>query len=334
MAEREGVGLKVSVVVPVYNGSQTIRATVEHLLAQTYTPHEIIVVDDGSTDDTQDVLRGFGDRITLLSKPNGGPASARNDGVRVSTGSVIAFTDSDCFPEKDWLAELLKGLHAPRIAGAGGTVRGAAPGLIGEHVDMKDGLNPGFASGGKVLHLVTANACFRRDALLAANLFDERFLNPGGEDTELSIKLRSMGYELAYVRAAVVRHHHKGTIRTYLKTAANYGEGHYVLEKLWPEHVWKIDHGQGMLRSTLAVRSMLRFCLVYRKRYGWRRAAFFSFLDHYWHAAYTWGYLRGMRKDDPSTRPQKSGASKEAHPRSHESRTVSELFNVSDTKLR
>ena len=285
--------LKVSVVVPVYNGGRTIRSTVECLLGQTLRPHQIIVVDDGSTDDTAEVLEGFGGRITLLRKSNGGPASARNVGVRACTGELIAFTDSDCLPDKDWLRELVKGFYAPGIAGAGGTVRGVAPGLVGEYTDMIGGLNPGFAPGGVVTRLVTANACFRRDALLGVNMFDERFRKPGGEDTELSIRLRSAGYELSYVERAVVLHHHRQTIRGFLKTIANYGEGHYLIERLWPEDPWIAKPRQELFRSAVAVRSMVRLGMAYRKRYDRRRAALFSFLDHYRHVSYIWGYLRG-----------------------------------------
>lgn len=284
---------KVSVVVPVYNGGRTIRATVERLLGQTLRPHQIIVVDDGSTDDTAEVLGDFGGRITLLRKSNGGPASARNAGVRASTGPLVAFTDSDCLPDEDWLRELVKGFYAPEIAGAGGTVRGVAPGLVGEYTDMVGGLNPGFAAGGVVTRLVTANACFRRDALLGVNMFDERFRKPGGEDTELSIRLRSAGYEFAYVERAVVLHHHRQTIRGFLKTTANYGEGHYLIERLWPDAPWIAKPRQELFRSAVAVRSMLRLGLAYRKRYDPRRAALFSFLDHYRHVSYIWGYLRG-----------------------------------------
>ena len=225
MAEQSG-GPKVSVVVPVYNGGKTVRATVEHLLAQTLAPHEIILVNDGSTDDTREVLRSFGDRIVLISTPNAGPAAARNEGVRAASGPLVAFTDSDCLPDKDWLKELVRGFYAPNIAGAGGTVRGASPGRVGEYVDLNGSLNPGFARGGTVTRLVTANACFRRDALIEANLFDQRFRKPGGEDTELSVGLRSMGFELPDVSAAVVRHQHNHTVRAYLKTVANYGEDH------------------------------------------------------------------------------------------------------------
>ena len=304
MAEQSG-GPKVSVVVPVYNGGKTVSATVEHLLAQTLAPHEIIVVNDGSTDDTLEVLRSFGDRIVLISTPNAGPAAARNEGVRAASGPLVAFTDSDCLPDKDWLKELVRGFYAPNIAGAGGTVRGASPGRVGEYVDLNGSLNPGFARGGTVTRLVTANACFRRDALIEANLFDQRFRKPGGEDTELSVRLRSMGFELAYVSAAVVRHQHKQTVRAYLKTVANYGEGHYLLERLWPECSWYAGDRRQMLRCAFAARSMIKLCLSYRKHHDWRRAALFSFLDHYSHVAHTWGYLRGRMGDGPSLPPGK-----------------------------
>lgn len=287
--------LKISVVVPVYNGGRTVGATIEHLLAQSLPPREIIVVDDGSTDDTPELLRSFGRRITLLRKSNGGPASARNVGVRAATGDLVAFTDSDCLPDKEWLAELAKGFYAPEIAGAGGVVRGASPGLVGEYVDMLGSLNPGFASGGQVIHLVTANACFRREALVGANLFDERFRKPGGEDTELSIRLRSAGHKLAYVERAVVLHQHKRTVREFLKTTANYGEGHYLIEMLWPGDPWIKNPRQEMIRSAIAVRSMLKLAAAHRKRHDRARAALFSFLDHYRHVAYSWGYLRGKR---------------------------------------
>ncbi len=305
-------------VVPVYNGGRTIRATIECLLKQTLAPLEIIVVDDGSTDDTVDILREFDDRIKLISKSNGGPASARNVGVRASNGSLIAFTDSDCLPHQDWLQEIVKGFYAPDIAGAGGSVRGAYPGLVGEYIDLNRSLDPGFAPGGIVMRLVTANACFRRDALVEANLFDVRFRRAGGEDTELSVRLRKMGYELVYVSSAVVLHQHRRTIREYLATAANYGEGHYVLETLWPECSWTVNHRRQMFRYAIAARSMLKLSLTYKQHYDLRRAALFSFLEHYKHVAYLWGYLRGKRNNAQSCNHKKVVEHKETVPAKHQ----------------
>ena len=86
----------VSVVIPVWNRSEKIAATLDSVLAQTRAPLEILVVDDGSTDDTADFIRAnYGDRVRLISQPNGGVARARNTGWRAARGEWIAFLDHD-----------------------------------------------------------------------------------------------------------------------------------------------------------------------------------------------------------------------------------------------
>lgn len=94
--------LLVSVVVPVYNGEKYIRCAIDSVLAQDYRPLEIIVVDDGSSDATLQVLADYGDRIRVFSQPNKGSAAARNLGTRVAEGAFIAFIDADdyWFPGK------------------------------------------------------------------------------------------------------------------------------------------------------------------------------------------------------------------------------------------
>jgi glycosyltransferase involved in cell wall biosynthesis len=92
----------VSVVVPTYNRAGIISKTIDDVLSQTYQDMEVIVIDDGSTDDTQQVLRNYGNRIRVITQPNGGAAAARNRGIEASRGAVIAFQDSDDLwnPEK------------------------------------------------------------------------------------------------------------------------------------------------------------------------------------------------------------------------------------------
>lgn len=286
----------ITVVVPVFNGGKTIRATIEHLLRQSLRPNEIIVVDDGSTDDTAEVLQSFGSRIKVKSKSNGGPASARNAGIRSSTGTLIAFTDSDCLPDEKWLQEIVKGFYGQNIAGVGGMVCGASDGLISEYVDLHRWMNPRYGANGTVVELITANACFRRNVLVQANSFDERFRGAGGEDTELSIRLRSIGYDLTSVESAIVRHHHKRTFRGYFKNIANHGEGQYVLERLWPEQKWLPEHGKKVVRSAAGIGTLFRFYRSYRRRHDRKRAFVFSLLDHCQYLARIWGYCRGRRK--------------------------------------
>jgi glycosyltransferase involved in cell wall biosynthesis len=85
----------VSVVIPTYNRAKMICATIDNVLEQTYRDFELIIVDDGSTDDTLSTLRTYGDRIRVISQANAGPAVARNRGAEAARGEIIAFQDSD-----------------------------------------------------------------------------------------------------------------------------------------------------------------------------------------------------------------------------------------------
>ncbi|HCU65321.1 MAG TPA: glycosyl transferase family 2 [Rheinheimera sp.] len=86
---------KVSVVMPCYNNAAYVRQAVDSVLQQDYPNIELIVVDDGSTDNSLEVLASYGDRIRVIVQPNQGPAAARNNGIRHATGDYIAFLDSD-----------------------------------------------------------------------------------------------------------------------------------------------------------------------------------------------------------------------------------------------
>jgi glycosyltransferase involved in cell wall biosynthesis len=85
----------VSVVIPTYNRSELVREAVASVLAQTEAAHEVIVVDDGSTDDTASVLECFGSAIRIILQPHRGVSAARNTGIRAAAGEWLAFLDSD-----------------------------------------------------------------------------------------------------------------------------------------------------------------------------------------------------------------------------------------------
>src|SRR5437867_2851213 len=84
-----------SVIISSYNYGRYLEETIESALNQTYSRTEVIVVDDGSTDNSREVIAGFGDRVRPLFEKNGGQASAFNAGFRMSRGEVILFLDSD-----------------------------------------------------------------------------------------------------------------------------------------------------------------------------------------------------------------------------------------------
>jgi glycosyltransferase involved in cell wall biosynthesis len=114
--------MKISVVIPCYNSAPWVSGAVESALAQTRPAEEIIVVDDGSTDDPAAVLSRFGDRVRLVRRANGGLSAARNTGVSVATGDHFLFLDADdrLFPDA------LEKLSAHAAATGAGVVYGFA----------------------------------------------------------------------------------------------------------------------------------------------------------------------------------------------------------------
>lgn len=106
----------ISCIVPVYNGELYLREAIDSILAQTYRPLEIIVVDDGSTDATPDVVAGYGDRLRYIRQPNAGPGAARNHGLNLAQGEFIAFLDADDLWHPDKLArQMTRFLNRPDL---------------------------------------------------------------------------------------------------------------------------------------------------------------------------------------------------------------------------
>jgi len=107
----------VSVVIPTYNSARFLPRTLEAVLGQSHPAHEVIVVDDGSTDNTQAVIEPFLDRVTYHRQPNfGGPSGPRNVGIQLAKGEFVAFCDSDDILKPDSLADAVAAFSAfPQI---------------------------------------------------------------------------------------------------------------------------------------------------------------------------------------------------------------------------
>ena len=105
---------RVSVIIPIYNGAATIERALKSVFEQTFTDFEIVVVDDGSTDETPAVLARFGDRISVVRQRNKGLPGARNAGVAASRGELLALIDHD----DQWLPRKLELTVAAKIGRA------------------------------------------------------------------------------------------------------------------------------------------------------------------------------------------------------------------------
>ncbi len=228
----------LSVIIPTYNRHDTLLRALRCIFAQTYpsTCYEIIVVDDGSQDDTPATLRQLASqgRLTVLSQANRGSASARNAGACIARGEVLVFTDDDCLPEAGWLAALAVsyteyGVAPP--AGVGGLIKNRDEGhwlhrfavVQGHHqsnaADMPD-------------YLDTANASYQRDVFRSMGGFREVFV--AGEDTDLGLRYKAAGYRLITNSQAVVWHVGRTSLRSLLAQAWQRGQGDALLYLLHP----------------------------------------------------------------------------------------------------
>jgi len=110
----------ISVVIPTRNRASSLVQTIDALQAQTYPFHEILVVDDGSTDQTATAMQRI-TGIRYIHQPSRGPAAARNRGSREAQGDILAYTDDDCVPLLTWLEQIAQGYQDyPHVAGIGG----------------------------------------------------------------------------------------------------------------------------------------------------------------------------------------------------------------------
>ena len=107
----------VSIIIDNFNYARFLRAAIDSALAQTYEPVEVVVVDDGSTDNSRDVISSYGNRVSAVFKPNGGHASAFNVGFRASRGSIVMFLDADDALLPNAVEEVVRAWH-PRTAKA------------------------------------------------------------------------------------------------------------------------------------------------------------------------------------------------------------------------
>ncbi len=117
--------LSISVIVPVYNGARFLDRCLESIHRQRYEPLEIVVVDDGSTDETPDAIaRLVGQRVRSVRQPNAGPAAARNHGLRIAGGTLIAFLDvDDTWPERKLVAQAAHLRDHPAVEIVQGRIR-------------------------------------------------------------------------------------------------------------------------------------------------------------------------------------------------------------------
>ena len=209
----------VSVIVCSYNGGKTLAACLDSLGKLNYPDYEVILVDDGSTDDTAYIAAQF-PQVRYIHQTNHGLSHARNTGAAAAKGEVFAYTDSDCMADVDWLYYLIGTLVSGDYAGVGGpnvtppaqnwiqACVAAAPGGP-SHVLLTDTIAE---------HIPGCNMAFYRWAFESVGGFDPEY-RKAGDDVDFCWRIQQAGCVIAFSPTAIVWHYRRFTLARFLETA-------------------------------------------------------------------------------------------------------------------
>jgi len=215
--------MNASIVIPAYNAEKTLGECLNALQKQESAGEfEVIVVDDGSTDNSHSIAKEFAkkdNRFSLIRQKNSGPASARNAGAKIAKHEIIVFLDSDCVAEKNWLEEMLKPFADRNVVGVQGAYKSMQKEIIAQFNQLEIEQRYEIMQKQKTIDWIGSySAAYRKEVFLKEGGFDEGFLTSSGEDPDLSYTLSEKGYRLVFDPKAVVFHYHPSTLLKYLKT--------------------------------------------------------------------------------------------------------------------
>ena len=236
---------KISVVVCSYNGSATIRDTMEAFLTLEYPNFEVIVVNDGSTDAAPDIVGEYMGRyaLRLISTENRGLSNARNTGWQEASGEIIAYIDDDAYPDPHWLHYLAHVFINSDFVGVGGP--NLAPPGDGRNADCVANAPGGpvhvLLTDTEAEHIPGCNMAFRRAALAEIDGFDPIY-RAAGDDVDLCWRLQERGGVIGFAPSAVVWHHRRNSLHTYWKQQQGYGKAEALLEQKWPGKYNALGH--------------------------------------------------------------------------------------------
>ena len=259
---------KVSVIVCACNGGSTLRWCLEGMDGLDYPDYEVIVVDDGSSDDTAAIARDCG--YPPISTPNRGLSNARNTGLEAASGEIVAYIDSDARPDRDWLRYLAASFRATDHVGIGGPNLPPPDGWIADCVaNAPGGPVHVLLSDREAEHIPGCNMAFLRRRLAELGGFDPRF-RAAGDDVDICWRLQENGGTLGFSAGAVVWHRARDSVRAYWRQQIGYGKAEALLERKWPEKYNVGGHYSwgGRLYGNGVPQGLLRRWRVYYGRWG------------------------------------------------------------------
>lgn len=263
---------KISIIIPAYNCEKTIGRTLEATLtvasafrnaptSQTQNRYvEIIVVDDGSTDNTKNEILKFS-TVKYYYQSNAGPASARNRGAQEARGDILFFTDSDCLPHRDWLEIMIDCFNKHDVAVVAGSYgianaqnrlsRCIQQEIIFRHTTLM----PEFPN-----YFGSFNFTIKKSVFDEVGGFNTAYRAASGEDNDLSYKLSVRGYKIHFVKDALVDHYHPVSVRQYLRE--QFRHGFWRVRMYWDYPQMAKGDGYTFWKDSLEVVLVVAFYLL------------------------------------------------------------------------
>jgi cellulose synthase/poly-beta-1,6-N-acetylglucosamine synthase-like glycosyltransferase len=247
---------RVTAYIPAYNVSGHLQRAIEGVLSQTQPFDEVLVIDDGSRDNSAEIACRY-PQIRLIQHPvNRGLAAARNTAIRAARNDLVASVDADVIPDANWIATLAPHFTDPKVAGAGGILTEGVQTTLADRwrsVRMCQQWGPKYLRNPTVLY--GSNTVYRKSAVLQVGGYDES-LRSAGDDTDLDMRLRARGWDLVYDPAAHATHMRHDNLKS-------------IMDMYW--RWWKF--GNQAYRNGLTLRSWLGHALFIHFRYNFLEPA-------------------------------------------------------------
>lgn len=220
---------RFSVIVCTRNGSRTLDECLVSLENLSYPNFEILVVDDGSTDRSRDIILSHPKARHLFQEP-AGLSVARNTGADHATGEILAYTDDDCVVDVDWLTYLALAFRDPRVAAAGGPNIPPPPENLAQACVIAAPGGPAHVllTDTSAEHVPGCNLAVRKSAFTEIGGFLPKF-HAAGDDVDFCWRLMERGFTIAFHAGAMVWHYRRFTVRGYLKQQMGYGKAEGLL---------------------------------------------------------------------------------------------------------
>ena len=272
--------MKISVVVPCYNSSATISDCIKSLIQNTPKQTEIVVVDDGSEDNSTELIETYIGRVKLIEAKHGGAAYARNVGIQNSSGDIIIFVDSDVIITEGSVSKLIEPLSDSDVVATQGSYMNLLKDNIVSRYEQRQ-IEMRLGDREKpITSFATYFLAIRRECLVGSGGFDERFKTSSVEDTMLSYRVGGMG-KILYVPSAKVYHRHRSTVWSYMRKQFTHSKNRAMLYRKYPKKVG----GDTYTTKKVMIQPVLAFLSLF-------------VVMNYWVGIIAWDVLALIQLDD------------------------------------